>query len=222
MSKKTTKNETSQKHQQEEGRVVIEPPKIGRAQVTIEGESPLVVHRFGSKARKAMEKTLANEGGKGKKKEHEKRDHEADMRDALHIAEDGWYGMPAAAFRSAMITACKVSNYHMTKAKLSLFVEHDGMSEEGIPLVRIEGGEPELHITHVRIAKNSTDLRARPMWKRWSITLRLRWDAGQFELSDVVNLLVRAGLQVGIGEGRANSTTESGGMGWGHFRVKKG
>jgi hypothetical protein len=48
----------------------------------------------------------------------------------------------------------------------------------------------------------------------------LRWDADQFSVNDVMNLLSRAGVQVGIGEGRPFSKN-SNGMGWGTWEVQQ-
>ena len=56
------------------------------------------------------------------------------------------------------------------------------------------------------------------MWRHWNAQLHLAWDADQFASQDVINLLARAGAQVGIGEGRPDSQS-SGGMGWGTFRI---
>jgi len=50
--------------------------------------------------------------------------------------------------------------------------------------------------------------------------VRIRFDQDTFSLQDVVNLLSRAGMQVGIGEGRPASKKSKCGMGWGMFRVK--
>jgi hypothetical protein len=47
------------------------------------------------------------------------------------------------------------------------------------------------------------------------------FDADQFALGDIGNLLVRVGMQVGIGEGRPDSK-KSAGMGWGLFEVVMG
>ena len=52
----------------------------------------------------------------------------------------------------------------------------------------------------------------------WSATVRVKFDADMFSLSDVINLFMRAGQQVGIGEGRPDSK-KSHGMGWGTFHV---
>ena len=51
--------------------------------------------------------------------------------------------------------------------------------------------------------------------------MRVRFDADQFTLTDVANLLMRVGMQVGIGEGRPFSKN-SNGMGWGLFDLKNG
>jgi len=54
----------------------------------------------------------------------------------------------------------------------------------------------------------------------WQAKISLEWDADQFSLADVSNLMVRLGKQVGIGEGRPDSRS-SAGMGWGTFRLIK-
>jgi hypothetical protein len=46
----------------------------------------------------------------------------------------------------------------------------------------------------------------------------VRFDADQFTAQDVINLISRVGLQVGICEGRPDSKS-SAGCGWGTFRV---
>jgi hypothetical protein len=58
----------------------------------------------------------------------------------------------------------------------------------------------------------------RPLWRKWSADVRIRFDEDQFALIDVTNLLARAGVQVGIGEGRPNSRM-SPGIGWGTFEI---
>jgi len=57
------------------------------------------------------------------------------------------------------------------------------------------------------------------MWRKWGATVRIRYDEDQFTAEDVVNLLLRAGQQVGIGEGRPYSKT-SNGLGFGLFKIK--
>lgn len=192
--------------------VQIQPPKFERAAIRIRGTSPYVQHKFSQKAKAAIEATH-REGSRSRKgKNKEPRDFEADWRGAMHIAEDGWHGMPATAFRNAMISACRLVGFAMTRAKLSIFIEADGYDVDGrTPLVRIEGdpepmGEPE----YVRNESGVVDLRVRPTWRKWEAVVNVRWDADQFSAADVVNLFARAGAQVGIGEGRPDSPNSNG------------
>jgi len=47
----------------------------------------------------------------------------------------------------------------------------------------------------------------------------VNFDADQFTVQDVTNLMQRVGMQVGIGEGRPDSR-DSAGLGWGTFCLK--
>jgi len=109
----------------------------------------------------------------------------------------------------------------MTHAKLSVFIEADGFDvDDGTPLVKITKGQPIYHEAAVRNDSGVCDIRARPMWREgWEAKVRIRYDADQFSLIDVSNLLGRAGMQVGLGEGRPDSKN-SAGMGWGLFILK--
>ena len=160
------------------------------------------------------------EGSTGRsKRKREARDFEKDYREAMHISEDGWNGIPAASFRSAMIDACRLVGFKMTHAKLAIFVKQDGLDiDEGTPLIRILTGKPEQHVGHVRNETGVVDIRSRPMWRKWSARLVIDYDADVFQAQDIANLLARAGAQVGVGEGRPNSK-KSHGMGWGTFEI---
>jgi hypothetical protein len=150
------------------------------------------------------------------------RDFEAGYLAAQHRSQEGWLGIPCPAFRNAMIDACRLVGFKMTHAKLTIFIEADGFdANDGTPLVRITKGEPEVHKGWGRNANGGADLRWRPMWRECEALPRIRWDADQFSSADVLNLLARAGLQVGVGEGRPNSPN-SNGLGWGLFEIVQG
>lgn len=198
--------------------VTIGAPNFARAAFEIIGTAPLVMAAFSEKAREKMAATQRAGSTARGKKVREARDFAADCEAALHRLEDGTVGFPASAWRSAMIDACRLVNFKMTMAKMSVFVEADGLDKvSGQPLVRIVG-DFEQHVAATRNANGSTDLRSRPMFRQWSARVRVRWDADQFTLADVSNLLARAGMQIGIGEGRPFSR-ESYGQGWGTFEV---
>lgn len=203
-------------------KAVISPPRMLTATLTIIGIAPYVQHKFGQKAQMQMEATQRAGSQARSRKKREARDFEAGFRAAQHRSEEGWCGIPAPAFRNAMIDACRLVGFKMTHAKLSVFIEADGFdAEDGTPLVRIIGGEPEIHKAWGRNEGGTADLRWRPMWREWSAQVRVRWDGDQFGASDIFNLLARAGLQVGIGEGRPSSP-KSNGLGWGLFKLPAG
>ena len=210
MAKKTTTKKT-------ESDVVISAPNFKIAKIRIRGTAPYVQHRFWKKAA-MMETQEAGSQSKSRKK-REPRNFEAEYKEAMYLSEEGWNGMPAAAFRNAMIEACRLVGFKMTHAKLSVFVQADGMDpRDRIPLIKILKGEPEMHTATVRNATGVCDIRARPLWNKWEADLRIEYDADQFSGQDIANLLMRVGVQVGIGEGRPFSKS-SHGQGWGTFEL---
>lgn len=202
--------------------VVIKEPNIRTLRVRLIGTAPYVQCKFGEKARGAMMAKMAAGSQAKKGKAREARDFDADYRGAMHRCEapggGEWCGIPAGAFRAACISACRTVGFKMTLAKLSLFVVQDGVDAgDGTPLVRIHG-EPVRIDMPVRNATGVWDVRVRPQWREWHVDLTVRYDADQFSDADVLNLLARAGEQVGVGEGRPDSRN-SAGLGWGTFRI---
>lgn len=198
--------------------VTISAPRIKTAVFKLTGKSPYMQARFTEKAITKMK--AAHEAGTQSrgKKIREARNFKDDCDAARHVSTEGWVGIPAGAFRTAMIDVCRLVGYKMTLAKLSVFIEPDGFdSIDGTPLVKIEG-KYEMNISGMRNANGGMDLRARPMWRKWSVSLRVQYDEDQFSLKDVTNLLARVGLQCGIGEGRPNSRSSSG-IGFGTFTL---
>lgn len=200
--------------------VVISAPRMATATLTIRGLAPYVQHAFSQKAQAQMEATQRAGSQAKSRRVREARQFEEDYKAAMHLSREGWNGIPATGIRNAMISACRLVGFMMTRAKCSVFIEADGYdSVDSGPLVKITGGKPEVHRGFARNDNGGTDLRWRPLWQEgWTADVRIRWDLDQFAASDVFNLLTRAGLQVGIGEGRPGSPN-SNGLGWGLFEV---
>lgn len=198
--------------------VQISAPNLRTASFELIGTAPFVQLRFSEKAMNAMMDKMKGGTQSKSKKIRSARDFNEDFIQAQHISTEGWVGIPAGAFRSAMISACRLVQFKMTLAKLSVFIEADGIDKvDGVPLVKIIG-KPEPNTMAVRNATGVADIRCRPMWKKWSVNLRVTYDEDQFSLQDVTNLLSRVGAQVGIGEGRPDSRM-SAGLGWGTFKI---
>jgi len=182
------------KNTQQETTYVISPPKFATVDLYLQGIAPLVVERFSKKA-ELMAKM--QEGPSAKSKQvREARDYDREAEDARYRSLEEWEGVNAAAFRAAMISACRLVGFKMTLAKLSTFVEADGWDkQDGVPLVRIYG-KSDVYTAHTRNATGVVDVRSRPMYKDWAAKLRVRFDMDQFKTIDVVNLVSRCGLQV--------------------------
>lgn len=201
---------------------VIKPANIVRTTLRVVGTAPLVINNFSFKARQKMMADMSTpKSAKKSKTERPPRDYQDDFMQARHISTDGWDGIACPAFRAAMIDACRTVGLVMTKAKMSVFVIPDGFDKnDGTPLVKIEGGEPERTESLVRNDNGSADIRIRPMWRQWSANVTVEFDADMITPDSVVNLLDRAGRQVGVGEGRPFSKN-SVGQGWGTFTVEQ-
>jgi hypothetical protein len=221
IAEKKTVNEIENTNQKE---VVIPAPNFEWLNTTIIGETKLVIHKFSAKAREQMrqKQMMGSVAKKGQKRDPKNFDEL--YKGALYQAKEKgklWYGFNASAARNSMISACKIVGFHMTKGKLGIFIEPDGFDmESGTPLVKITKGKPYKHESIVRLQNGVCDVCVRPMWDEgWEANLRIRYDADMFSREDVMNLLMRAGLQVGICEGRPDSK-DSCGCGWGTFRVE--
>lgn len=199
----------------------INPPNIQMGELWIKGVSPLVVHKFSAKAKAQIRAKQEAGSLSNKNKKKESKDFVDAFNQARHIAIDGWDGIPAAAFRNACISACRLCGFKMSLAKLSLFIVEDGWDcDEGTPLVKIIGGEPRMLESMVRIGgiQKTVDIAVRPQWLEWGCRLRFKYDGDQFSANDIANLVARAGLQVGICEGRPDSSSSTG-CGWGMFEI---
>lgn len=208
--------------------LTISAPNFRVAEFPIRGTSILCVHKMSQKVREQIKRQqeLGDQATKNVKREP--KDFKANYEGAKRKAKPnpdtndkgGWLGIAAPAFRNAMISACKVCGFAMTRAKLSVFVLADGIDDDdAMPLVKITKGEPRYLESPVRNADKSVDLRARPIWDPgWEAVVRVRYDADQFSELDVANLMMRVGCQVGLCEGRPDSK-KSAGLDWGLFEL---
>lgn len=203
--------------------VQISPPNLLMAKFKIIGTAPLVQNKFSARVLEALAQKQAEGSSAQKKTKREAKDFDRCVVEATHYSDEGWAGIPASAFRAGLISTCRLLGFPMTLAKLSVFVVADGYERDkfGVtPLVKITKGKPQRTDFAVRNETGVADIRPRPMWNEgWEATVTIRYDADQFTLSDVTNLLMRMGQQVGVGAGRHDSK-DSTGMGWGTFSVE--
>lgn len=170
---------------------VIELPELKRQSVQIRliGDSPLIVHRFGEKARKMM---LDKQMGKAKSGK-EAKNPEADYEESMYRDDDGRPGFPAIAFKAAAVNAANDAGIQKVLARRAFHVAGE--------IIPIEG-QPSMREDVVRIAMGTADIRHRAEFKRWAVTLDVTYNAGIISLEQLINLFQIAGFGVGVGEWR--------------------
>lgn len=199
--------------------VGIKPPNFQSAVFDIQGAAPLVIHRFSAKTKQQMKEKMETGKAAGSRKNREAKSTDDLYEESKYVSPQGWEGFNATAIRNAMISACRLVGLKMTLAKMSMFVEADGYDREEpeIPLIRIFGDSVKQEMM-ARVETGQPYVTVRAAYHDWRARVKIRWDADQYTMADVTNLLSRVGQQVGIGEGRPDSKN-SAGMGWGLFTM---
>lgn len=203
--------------------VVIKPVSFQWAQFKLMGlpDVPLVIHRFSHKTK--LEMKIKAEVGKASssKKQRDPKNSQATFNEARYRSRQGdWDGFHAGSIRNAAISACRLVGFKMTLAKLSIFVEKDGVDKEEpqVPLIRIHA-DPVRQEDMARVETGQPYVTIRPAYFNWWSMVTIRYDSDQFTMEDICNLLMRVGQQVGIGEGRPDSP-KSAGLCWGLFDIE--
>jgi len=203
--------------------VELPPLNIQLMEVTIVGDSPLIVHAWSEKAKREMlDKQLKK--AKGAK---EAKDPKADFEASMYRLEDGGYGFPSVGFKNAAVTAgTSVAGLTKIAARQAFQVVGEDVDIEGAfegtkarhNLVRIEGSEPQMREDMVRVGMGTADLRYRPEFTDWSAKLLVRYNANVLSEAQILNLLNTAGFAVGVGEWRPE---KNGSYGMFHVQTEK-
>lgn len=189
--------------------------------VTIEGVSAYVPSKFGGRT---VEKMLAYFSGGSRKHspaaKGELPDPEEEAQSRLYVTPEGKYGIPAVALRKAVIEAGRFCNMVMRRLYGAIDVEPQGIDRDnGLPLVLLEGSEPRTFVSAVKNTSGTRDLRYRPYFEPgWRATFTLCYDSDTVSEGDLKELLEKAGMNVGIGDGRPLSPN-SPGLGFGRFKT---
>lgn len=186
--------------------------------VPIEGVSPLLIHKFGAKAKQIM-----LDGMQGRKTPKTAKNPEAEYEEAFYriataSGEKPRYGFPAIAVKSAIVSAARFfgKDVRMTDLRQFMFVSGVLTEADDQPLVEIIG-EPRMREDAVRLSRGGSDMRYRPEFFPWSAVVTLTYVKSALTQDSVLSLVDAAGLGVGVGEWRP----EKGGD-FGRFRVIEG
>ena len=197
--------------------IVIPAPKLETIEVTLKGITPLVCRNWDEKA---MNEMLQKHEGKVRAKARENKDPKREFNAARYIALEGWDGVPATAFKAALVSAVRCANIpkadlSLKLAKMSFFVATEGQDKVfGADLVRILDAKPEVYRKMCRTSTGAPYICFRPMYRQWRVKLRISYNAGIMDRQQVVNLIQLAGFFVGVGEHRPSSPqSETGNFG---------
>lgn len=193
----------------------IELKRIEEAelQVPIVGATPLIPHAWTAKALRMMAAKQANPGLRAPKEPRDDAAIEQERNESCYWLPDGRPGMPATAFKAAMVDACRLfDGLPMTAARTLLFVVGEGPDQ----LVAVDG---QMHprTDTPRNADGVADLRYRWMIDPWKAVLTVRFVPSKITADSIV-ALVDAGGRGGVGDWRPSSPKSKTGT-YGQFRV---
>jgi hypothetical protein len=185
--------------------IELPPLAIQLMEVTVIGDSPLIVHAWSAKAKREMlDKQMKK--AKGAK---EAKNPKADFESSLYRIDDG-YGFPSIGFKAAAVTAgtsvaglTKIAArqaFHILGEDIDVAGAFEGTSARH-NLVRIEG-KLSMREDMVKIAMGTADLRYRGEFSDWHARLLVRYNANVLSESQILNLINVAGFAVGVGEWR--------------------
>ena len=181
----------------------LTPIRRELVQVTIKGTSSYIAHAW---SEKALGMIRDKQAGK-KTKTRDARNPEKEVADAAYYTESGEFGIPAMAIKTAMITAAhKDLGIEKTLVKKALFLRCDDPNL----ILPMTYSKMVAREDKVRVGQGSADLRYRPEFRGWSVSVTFEYDAELLTQHDLVNLLNRAGFGVGIGEWRPEKGGEYG------------
>jgi hypothetical protein len=204
MAKKTAEK----KVEVETGGLRIAPIKKLHVGLRIIGTSPLIQHNWDEKSKRQMREKHAGK----KSKTREVRDPQAEAEAACYLTGDDKHGVPAMAIKKAILTAAhKDLGLARTTVQKALFLICPDDK-----ILHMDCNEPEMREDTVRVGNNSTDLRYRPCFTRWSVDVEFEIDNELLQVEDLLNLIDRAGFGVGIGEWRPEKSGE-----YGRFEVDR-
>jgi hypothetical protein len=166
------------------------------AAIPIRGLTPFIPHRWSEKSKKLMPGHPEGDTVKGKKG---LREPQTEAEACVYRCADGRPGIPATAFKAALVHACRLFDQpSMVEAKQLLFVVGD---ERG--LVPFEG-IPRLREDTPRNSNGSADLRYRYEFSDWTAQVVIRFIASSITPSSVATLLDAAG-NGGVGDWRPSA-----------------
>lgn len=201
--------------------VEIRPIDMKTVEVTLVGDTPMIMHAWSEKAKRMM---LEAQQGKAKGKKKPIKNPVDDFIQSIYwltekpiypddsseeiceeafnkaIANGAKFGFPVTAFKQAAISAAYRMGWVKNQMGLrgAFFIE----SEYG-DMVEIKSDTPIMREDMVKIAGGTADIRYRGEFRNWSATFKVKYNAnGEFSLENIINIINAGGTICGAGEWR--------------------
>lgn len=212
----------------------VEIPQLSKKtiQVKIVGKSALIVHAWSAKAVRMMLDKQMGKASAGR----EKKDPLADFQGSLYyLPNKQGFGLPAPAFKAAIVTAANDVGMKMTETKRSIHVNSYLVPIIAEPLDKADFTDydheylAKLKFEHkhgcsmrcdmVRLESGVADIRFRGQFPKWGAVLEIEYNERVITAEQVVNLVNCAGYGCGVGEWRPSSPQVRSGE-YGRFEVE--
>lgn len=207
--------------------VAIKPIEMNTVEVTVVGDTPIIMHAWSEKAKRMM---LEAQQGKSKGKKKEAKNPVEDFINSMYwlteppteytedafekaITDGAKFGFPVTAFKQAAISAAYRMGWVKDKMGLrgAFFIESDYGD-----MIEIVSDAPVMREDTVKVGMGVADLRYRGEFKNWRATFRVKYNVnGQYSLENIVNIINAGGAVCGVGEWRPEKDGQ-----FGMFHVK--
>ena len=204
--------------------IEIKPVKIKRVEISIVGDSPLIVHAWSEKAKRMM--LQAQMKIAKTKKAREARDPFEEFVDSMYwlsekpeektpeayeaaLANGATFGFPVTGIKQAAISAAyrSGSTKDMASMRGVFYINGTDVSD----FATIECDRPEMREDMVKIGMGTADLRYRAEFPNWKMKAILTYnDNGVFTLEQIINAINLGGFMCGIGEWRPERDGQNG------------
>lgn len=187
--------------------------KLKRITLHVEGTAPLIMSRFDEKC-----KTEIAEGKEMKQGKKQIAEPEEQYEKSIYYLSDGVTpGMPAVAFKAAMVRAGQVVYQLQMIRTRTLFRVIADDPDTGLIAIH---GTPRMREDMVRVGSMTkvASPRFRAEFTEWSADVTIEYVADAFKEKEIVALLNTAGFCCGVGEWRPEKSNSGS---FGTFQVVK-
>ena len=185
--------------------IELPPLALETVEISIIGTSPLICHAWSEKARKAMADKQQKKATAGRAREAKEPFQEfaaslywlSDQPEKAtegHV-EEGRFGFPAIAFKSAAVDAC-TSTGTITKVAARQAFHITG------EYVELLGPPPAMREDVARVGMGAADLRYRGEFDPWGAKVQVQINTAVISAEQIVTLFNLAGFAVGVGDWR--------------------